>query len=226
MAFGLVVLSMWRVFAVRPRFWFANIQTNLVSAIVNVSYVTFLYMAGMGGASDSTTILIQLILATLYILWLLLLKPQSKRVYVALQAAVALFVGMTAVYMMLYGWWSSAVVVIVWLIGYATARHVLGSYDEESHSMFLSLVWGLILAEIGWLTYHWTIAYKLPFIVDVPLPQVSIISLSLGFLVYKSYDSYYHNGKIRLTDVAFPMIFTISIIALLVLAFNGYQAVV
>jgi len=33
-AFALVLLSKWRVFAVRPRYWFANLQANMVDVIV------------------------------------------------------------------------------------------------------------------------------------------------------------------------------------------------
>jgi hypothetical protein len=41
-AIGLVVLSKWRVFAVRPRFWWANLRSNLVDFIVSISFVLHL----------------------------------------------------------------------------------------------------------------------------------------------------------------------------------------
>jgi len=220
-AFGLVLLSMWRIFAVRPRFWFANIQTNLVSTIVSVSYVVFLYNTNIANISDSQVFIVQAILAVLYAAWLLFLKPQSKRIYVVAQAGVALFAGITAIYAMAYGWIASPVVLLVWLVGYATARHVLSSYDEESHIMMLSLAWGLVLAEIGWLAYHWTIAYRLPIVTNILLPQASLIMLCFGFVTYKSYDSYYHHQKIRFNDILLPLIFTVGIIGVLVTAFNG-----
>jgi hypothetical protein len=109
----------------------------------------------------------------------------------------------------------------MWLVGYATAKHVLGSYEEEKHIVQLSLAWGLVLAEIGWLAYHRTIAYQLPIFTNVLLPQVSIIALAVGFVVYKSYDSYYHHQIVRLNDIILPLLFSIGIIIMLVLAFNG-----
>lgn len=220
-AFGLVLLSKWRIFAVRPRFWFANIQTNLVSVIIDISFVVFLYAANVANIGDSQILIVQSLLAALYIAWLLILKPKSKRAYVVTQAGIALFVGITAVFVMAYGWIASPVVLLVWLIGYATARHVLSSYDEESHTLLLSLVWGLVLAEIGWVVYHWTIAYRLPFVTNILLPQVSIIVLCFGFVTYKAYNSYYHYQKIRISDIILPLIFTVSIIGVLVLAFNS-----
>ncbi len=225
-AFLLVLLSMWRVFAVRLRFWFANIQANLVSAIVSIGYVVFLYVANTSNIDESRILIIQVILTILYTAWLLLLKPRSKRLFMAMQAGTALFVGVTAIYIMSFGWIASPVVLLMWLVGYATARHILSSYDDESHALFLSLVWGLVMAEIGWIAYHWTTAYKIPIIANIFLPQVSIIAICLGFLVYKSYNSYYHHQKIRFNDIVLPLIFTVSIISLLILAFNGVSSAI
>lgn len=220
-AFILVLLSKWRVFAVRPQFWFANVQANLVSAIISISYVVFLFVVNSMNIGDFQIIAVQCLLALLDIIWLLFLKPKSKRKYIVAQAAAALFVGITAIYIVAFNWAASPVILLVWLVGYATARHVLSSYDEESHIILLSLSWGLVLAEIGWLAYHWTIAYQLPFINSILLPQVSIIMASLGFLTYKSYNSYYHYQKIRMGDIILPLVFTIGVIAVLLLAFNG-----
>src|SRR5687768_12692056 len=74
-ALGLVFLSKWRVLAVRPRYWFANVQANLVDLIVSVSVVVLLYAA-------SEAIVAQILLTALYIVWLLYIKPRSKRVFV------------------------------------------------------------------------------------------------------------------------------------------------
>lgn len=221
LAFLLILLSKWRVFAVRPRFWFAHVQADLVSLIVSISFVVFLYVANTNNITDSRVLVVQIILVLFYIGWLVFLKSQSKRVYIVAQASIALFVGTSAIYAMSYGWIASPVVLLMWLVGYATAKHVLGSYEEEKHIVQLSLAWGLVLAEIGWLAYHWTIAYQLPIFTNVLLPQVSIIALAVGFVVYKSYDSYYHHQIVRLNDIILPLLFSIGIIIMLVLAFNG-----
>lgn len=220
-AFGLVLLSRWRVLAVRTRYWFANIKSDLVSLIVSVGFVVFLYNVNIAGIGGVGTLVLQLILVALYIAWLIFLKPQSKREYVVAQAGVALFVGVTAIYTMSYGWAASPVVLLIWLVGYATARHVLNTYDEESHDLLLSLAWGFVLAEIGWLAYHWTIAYRLPIATNLLLPQVSIIILCLGFVVYKAYDLYFHRQKISIGEIFLPLAFTVNIIGVLVLWFNN-----
>ncbi|HZJ34415.1 MAG TPA: hypothetical protein VFD55_00140 [Candidatus Angelobacter sp.] len=219
-AFAFVMLSMWRVLAVRPRFWIANIQANLVCFIVSISFVVFLYVINLANIGDLNSLIVQSILAIFFIAWLLFLKPKSKRFYVVMQAGVALFVGITAIYTMSYGWLVLLVVLMVWVVGYATARHVLSNY-EEPHLILLSLAWGLVMAEVGWLAYHWTIAYRLPIVDNILLPQVSIITLCFGFLAFKIYDSYFHHQKVRRNDIILPLLFTVGIVSVLLIAFNN-----
>jgi hypothetical protein len=218
-AVGIVLLSKWRVLAVRPRYWFVNIQANLVDFIVSLSLVVFLFTAYTGNAEPSQKLFILGALTLLYIGWLLFLKPRSKRVYVIAQAGVALFVGVTALFTLSYALPASIVVLIMWLIGYATARHSLASYDE-THILFLSLLWGLTLAELGWLAYHWTVAYTPLGIESVIFPRASLAILCIGFILHKCYDSYYHHQKIRSNDIILPLLFTISIIVVLPLVLN------
>ena len=220
LAFAVVLISKWRVLAVRIRYWFANVQADLVSVIVSIGYVVALYNINSQCSVDSRALISEIILMGIYLVWLLFLKNQSKRVYIALQAGVSLIAGTYAIYSMAYGWDSSIVVLLVWLIGFATCRHILSNYDEE-HLMLISIAWGLLMAEIGWLAYHWTIAYRLPILNGIMLPQISIIMFCISFLAYKSYDSFFHHQKIRTNDVLLPVLFTLGVTVVLVLAFNG-----
>ena len=220
LAFTLVVLSKWRVLAVRPRFWWANIQADLVSLIINLGYVVFLYYIGNSSLSDGYILVAQIFWTLMFIVWLLFIKSGAKRNQIVIQAGVALFMGTTAVFMVSYNWPASVVVLLMWAIGYASSRHVLSSYDEESHILFLSTVWGLVVAEISWLAYHWAIAYDVPAVLGIMIPQISIILPCLGFLIYKCYDSNYHYNKIRTNDIILPLIFTIAIVLVLVLFFS------
>lgn len=221
LAIALVLLSKWRVFAVRSRYWLANIQTNLVDTIVGVSIVGYMY-----GVVSSTTLSslqqwgLLAVVTAVYIIWLVLIKPRSARVYMAAQAGMALFMGTSVLYAVSYNWPAAVVVVVMWVIGYAAARHVLSSYDE-THLLPLSLVWGTMMAEIGWVAYHWTVGYQLPGIPGAYVPQISIIVLLLGFGAYKIYNSFYHHQKIRTNDVLLPLTFVICVIAVLLLFFNG-----
>lgn len=225
-AFTLVLLSKWRIFAVRTRFWFANIQANMVSIIVSLSFVVFLYTTNIANIGELQKIAIQIALVIIDIAWLLFLKSKSKRRYIITQAGVGLFVGITAIFSLSYSWIASPVVLLSWLVGYSTARHVLGSYDKEDHTMLLSIIWGLGVAEVSWLAYHWTIAYRLPILSNMLLPQVSIIVFCLGLLAYKTYDLHNNHQKARLNDIILPLIFTTSIIAVLLLFFNNVETII
>jgi len=220
LALGLVLISKWRVLAVRARYWFVNVRSNLVDLIVSTSVVIGLYTINIAQIDDFRKLLLMGIATLLYILWLLVLKPRSKRSYVVAQAGVAIFLGVATLFTISYNWPASLVVIAMWLIGYSAANHVLNTYDDETHTLFLSLAWGVVMAEIGWIAYHWTIAYSMPFITSLFVPQVAIISILVGFVAHKAYDSFYHHQKIRTSDIILPLLFTLSIIAVLIFVFN------
>jgi len=219
-AIALVVLSKWRVFAVRPRFWWANLRSNMVDFIVSVSVVLHMNSINAAVITEDTKLLLLVGLMFGYIGWLLFIKPRSRRVYVAMQAGLAVFLGMSALFMTLYNWPVSIVVLGAWLIAYSSARHILSSYDDETHAFFIGLAWGLFVAELSWVSYHWAIAYPLPIVPSLMLPQVALIVTLVSFLAYKSYDSFYHHAKIRLNDILMPLLFTLSVLVVLLVIFN------
>ncbi len=211
----LVVLSKWRVFAVRPRFWWANLRSNMVDFIVSISFVIHMYTVNAAAIGETSKLFLLIALTVMYIIWLLFIKPRSKRSYVVLQAGLAAFLGISALFTISFAWPVSLVALTAWLIGYAAARHVLSAYDEETHALFLSLVAGFIVAEVAWVSYHLAFAYPLPIFSSLMVPQAGITVTLLGFLAYKVYDSFYHHAKIRMVDVLLPLLFTVSVIIVL-----------
>lgn len=219
-AIALVVLSKWRVFAVRPRFWWANLRSNTVDFIVSVSVVLHLTTINTAPIQESSKLLLLVIVTLTYIGWLLFIKPRSKRSYVAAQAGVATLLGMSALFIVSYNWPASLVVGFAWLISYASARHILSSYDDETYNFFIGLAWATFVAEIAWVSYHWSIAYPLPIFSSLMVPQIAIVITLVSFLAYKVYDSFYHHAKVRMTDVLLPLLFTVSVILVLLVVFN------
>lgn len=220
LALALVLISKWRVLAVRARYWFVNIRSNLVDLIVSVSVVLHLYTIDTANIDDFRKFLLLGIATALYIVWLLVIKPRSKRSYVAMQAGIAVLLGTAALYTISFNWPASIVVMGMWLIGFSAANHVLNTYDDETHPLFLGLAWSTVFAEIGWVAYHWTIAYSLPIVTSLLVPQIAIIALLISFVAYKSYDSFYHHQKVRASDIMLPLLFTLSIIIVLIFVFN------
>jgi hypothetical protein len=216
----IVLISKWRIFAVRIRYWYANFLSNLVDIIVSLSVVILLFTITQAGITTSRELVLLGIGALSYIGWLLFLKPRSKRSFMVAQAGVAVLLGVWALFTVTYNWPVSLVVLGMWVIGYSAARHVMSTYDKETYSLLIGLVWGLVFAEVGWVAYHWAIAYALPFTTNILLPQVALIATLVSFVGYKAYDSFYHHQKIRASDIILPLLFSVSIIAVLLLVFN------
>ncbi len=48
LALSLILLSKWRMFAVRPRFWAVNVRANAIDIIIGVSVLAFMVATGSG----------------------------------------------------------------------------------------------------------------------------------------------------------------------------------
>ena len=203
LAIAAVLLSKWRVLAVRPRFWFANLIANMVDIIVGVSAVVLL-VAAQG------SVVAQIVITLLYVAWLLFIKPRSRRVYVALQALIAIMAGITALSLVSYSWDSIFFVLAMWGIGYVAARHVLGSYDEP-HTTLYSMIVAFMFAEFGWLGFHWLMAYPLPGSGNIQLSQLALLTALLTFVAERAYASYYKYGTVRQADVLPSIILAVAL---------------
>ncbi len=213
LAYLVVLLSKWRVLAVRPRFWFANIQANFVDLLVGVSVVSLLWIAN----GDTS---VQLLLTGLFAGWLLILKPHAKRRWVIIQAGVMQAISLTALFSFAYLGPASVATAAGWLIGYIAARHALVSFKDEDDRTLLSLIWGFVIAELSWLSYHWTIAYTMSG--ELKIPQVAIVAGLLGFVAMKIYGMLHQNeGKLVFRDIRWPIVFVVLVMLLLLVRFNG-----
>ena len=211
LALLVVIISKWRALAVRPRFWWANLVANMVDIIVGVSVVVLLY------AADGT-LWLQAGITILYIVWLLFIKPRSKRSFVAVQAGVSLFVGTTALSIIAFAWDPFFFVIGMWGLGYVVSRHVLSSY-EEPHVTLYSLIAGLVTAELAWIGFHWQMAYPIPGFGQIHFSQLALFLMLFGLVSERAYASYHKYGEVRRSDVILPILLTISVmIAVYVLA--------
>ncbi len=212
LAYLLVILSKWRVLAVRPRFWWDNFQANFLDLLLGISVVTML-------SSAREVLVLQLVIAGLYALWLVVLKPMTSRFAIQTQAAVTQFVAVTALFSTAYAWPSWGVVLGMWLIGYISARHVLVAYEEDDVT-FLSLIWGLIVAELGWVAYHWTFAYSFGAADSIfKIPQIAIIITVIAYLITSGYSIYKAKGKLKFGDIVWTSVFALGIIIVMLLPF-------
>ena len=209
LAIAAVLLSKWRVLAVRPRFWFANLIANMVDIIVGISVVVLL-VAAQG------SIITQAVITLLYVGWLLFIKPRSRRSYVALQALIATMAGITALSLVSYSWDSIFFVLAMWGIGYVAARHVLGSYDEP-HTTLYSMIVAFMFAEFGWLGFHWLMAYPLPGSGNIQLSQLALLIALLAFVAERAFASYHKYGTVRQADVLPSIILAVALGAVMLI---------
>lgn len=206
LAYLIVLLSKWRVFAVRPRFWLANIQTNLVDTFVGLSIVTLIWQA-------NGSLLIQVLLTILYAGWLLMIKPRSKRVYVLAQAAIAQCITLIALFSMAHLVDVAVIVLASWIIDYVSARHVLDNYEDADMTL-LGMIWGMFVAEIAWLSAQWMTAYQLGG--NLLLPQGAMIVTLVGYVVWRLYDAIHHHSY-SWAKVRAPILFATVVIGILLL---------
>lgn len=230
LAYSLVLLSKWRVVAVRPRFWFANIQANFVDFMVGISVVTLMLVTA------EATPWVAAMLTVLFAGWLLVLKPHSVQKWILWQAGVAQFVSLTALFSLAHNFElrpivtdsSFLAVILAWVIGYISARHALTAFRGEDERAYLSLLWGFVVAELAWLAHHWTIAYSIYRSVaadqQLMIPQIAIVTALLAFMAIRWYEAFHTtdiNNKKVIKDARSATIFSLAVIAVLLVFFNG-----
>lgn len=190
LAIGFIVLSKWRIFVVRPRYWLASVRANSVDITIGVSTVIFM--------TQTQSAIVQSAWAAAFAFWLLAIKTLSSTVGVSLQAFLALVYGLTAVYLAFGGAPTAILMLLVWAVCYTTAHHFLTSF-EESHVKFLSNIFALFGASLAWILSHWLLFYGF---VAQPTLFLIIISLYLGIL-YAVYKNHRLSPMLRTTILLF-----------------------
>lgn len=221
LAFGLVIVSKWRILAVRPRYWWANMQANIVDLATSLGIVVLMYTA-------STTALateIQVILAVFYAFWLTVIKPRSGDMWVASQAAVSLLIGSWALLAIGYTLPSALVVIGMYIVGYGAARHVVVAYSETQPTL-VAMVFGLIVAEMGWIEYHWTVGYGSDRMGDFKVAQGAIVVVLVGLLAERLYALAHSGRPVRNVEVVIPAVFTIVAIVILLGVFSSGTGII
>lgn len=177
LAIVLVLLSKWRMFAVRPRFWPINLRANSVDIVVSVSLVVFMSHSG-----DSH--LTEMAWAAAYAAWLLVIKPASGALMVSLQAMAGLLLGLCAIFL---EWGDGALYWLVLSSGvmcYLAARHFFDSFDEP-YAKLLSYLWAYFAAALTWVLGHWLLFYGV-----IAQPTLLLVAVGYGLATLYYLDHY------------------------------------
>ncbi|MDB5182317.1 MAG: rane protein of unknown function [Candidatus Saccharibacteria bacterium] len=173
LAYAVILASKWRMLAVRPRHWPANIRANAIDIIVGLSFVSFI----AGAPSQQSW---QLVWAICYGIWLTLIKPRSSTFWNAIQAGAGQILGLASIYAL---WGRSSLLVLVvatWAVCYLAARHFLSSFDEPLSSM-ISHAWGYFGAALTWVLGHWLLYYAF---ISQPMLILSVLGVGIATLYY------------------------------------------
>lgn len=198
LALIVILLSKWRMLAVRPRFWLANIRANSVDIMVSISVLLFMVN------SDSQNL--QLVWTAAYIIWLTVLKPASSTLMVSLQAMVGMLCGLMALSI---SWDTAPLIGLVSLTGlicYLSAHHFFDSFSEP-YARLLSYLWGYFGAALMWVLGHWLLFYG-----AVSQPTLLLLALGYGLGVLYYLD---HNDRLSKNirrQIVFIMTATVAII--------------
>lgn len=172
LALIIIILAKWRMFAVRPRFWPANVRANAIDIMVGVAIVIFM--------QDAPGALTQFVWAVSYGVWLIFIKPRSTTLWVSVQAGIGQFAALSALYV---SWadgplWGLSLA--TGLVCYLAARHFLDNFDE-AYARLLSYIWGYIGAAMAWLLGHWLLYYQF---LAQPTLLLSAVGYGLAALYY------------------------------------------
>jgi hypothetical protein len=221
LAIAMVVWAKFRIFTVKPWFWLKGILSNSIDFVFGIGIAVLIWWAGQWDSnlvSAWQILLAQGVLTALYLAWTLFLKPRADKPSIAWQAGLAQFVGTVAVFAVSEDIILPVVLALLFCIGFSAARHMLLKRNEKQTNI-LAMVYGLMVAELGFLGYHWNLAYTWGL---VKIPEMAVILGIFGFVLHRLYRSYaQHDGKIQQDEVLPPVLFGVILLVVILLFLSG-----
>ena len=188
----LVILSKWRIVAVRPRYWWLNLKANLVDLTVGISLALLVFLAGTDGLNA----------------W-----------HIILTAIYAIF-GTFATALVTSNFDPIVGVLASFVIGYSASRHILTQGSDHDFNL-TTFICGLLLSELSWIFYHWSIVYRIGIDTTFVIPQFPIVASLMFFVFARGYRSaLQHDGKIRADDIMLPALFSALVMFVMVFFFS------
>lgn len=178
LAFTLVLLSKWRMLAVKPRFWLAHIRTNSIDIIVSLSFLAFIT------ATDAVSW--QVLWTLLFMVWLVVIKPGTQTLVVGVQAIIGFSLGLIALFMVADRWPLLFLVAGTGIICYAAAHHFFDAF-EEKYTRLLSFMWAWFGAGVAWVLGHWLLFYGNNLIAQ---PALLLVAMGYGLAALYYLDHY------------------------------------
>lgn len=171
LAILLVVLSKWRMFAVRPRYWRINVLSSGVDLLVTISFVLFM--------ANTNVAWWQLFWTVCYAGWLIWLKPRSDVLSVSAQAMLGQLLALSALYLKFGDASLLGLVAGTWLITYVCTKHFLASFNEP-HASLIAYSWAYFSASLAFVLGHWLLFYGI-------VAQIVLLLTAIGYTLAALY---------------------------------------
>lgn len=208
MAAAVILLSKWRMLAVKPRFWPANTRANSVDILVGLAILVFMTQ------TDSQTW--QLVWTGLYMIWLILIKPGTSTLMIGVQALIGFLSGLSALFIVGDSAPALVLVTATGLICYLCAHHFFDGF-AEAYTRLLSYTWGFFGAALVWVLSHWLLYY--PSTGSISQPMLLLVTIGYGLAAI-----YYLDHTDRLTNsVRNQFIFVMCAVTLIILRFSDWS---
>lgn len=226
----LVILSKWRVVAVRPRYWWANFLSSLPDLSFGIGLAIISWGCGQIAASylavsaPSTphlpipALAVQISLGVIYAVWLIAIKPKHSETMVGFQALASQFVGLTAVFFLSQWLPLLATMILAFIVAFASARQALGIFEEKDQDL-LSTMWGLMVMELAFVSWHWSVSYQITPLIRIP--QIAIISAVISVIAYRVYRAWHDDRRVTWDELGYPVVFTVAVTFLILFVFSG-----
>lgn len=200
LALSIILLSKWRMFVVRPRFWLVNIRANAVDIVVSLSFLLFML--------ESSSPFVQLLWAAAYAVWLVVVKPASSTFMISLQATTGLLFGLMALFIGLGDSPLYWLVLLAGLLCYLSARHFFDSFDEP-YAKLLAYLFGYFGAALTWVLGHWLLFYA-----NGLVAQPALLLVALGYGLAALYYLDHHDRLSKLVRVEIMVTTAVIVVAI------------
>ena len=222
----LVVLSKWRVIAVRPRYWWANFLSSLPDLIFGVGVAVISWCCSQladgyalaGTPLPISPLIIQITLCVIYAWWLVSIKPKHSEAMIGFQALASQVVGLTAIFSVSGGLPLLAVILLAFVVAFSSARQAIGIFEEKDQDL-LATVWGLLVMELTFVSWHWSVFYQLTPLIRVP--QIAIISAMISVIAFRVYRAWHDDRRVTWDELGAPVVLTLAITMLVLFVFSG-----
>lgn len=233
-AMALVLMSKWRVIAVRPRYWWANFLSSLPDLAFGIGIAVISWRAGqialtnidnginmdvsLFGLSLPLAGMVQVVLGLIFAVWLVWIKPKHDDKWVSFQALASQCVGLMAIFTMGLQLSLTGTLILSFVVAFASARQVLGQFEEKDQG-FLASVWGLLVMELAFVSWHWSVFYTITPLVYIP--QITLITMVISVVAYRVYGAWSNDRRVTWDELGAPAALAIAVTLLVLFGFSG-----